>query len=142
MKRASKAPTTKKKPAAPRNSRAKTNGSRARATSPALEAYLTLLEEIWADVHPLIGAVTLSALFRSAARRLAPAHPCVATLQVPVEGVDREKVRSSLGKSTPDESAAALRDLVRDLLTLFESIAGPVIVRLLLPKIVRAETVA
>jgi hypothetical protein len=37
------------------------------------------------------------------------------------------------------EASTALRDLVRDLLALFESIAGPVIVRLLLPKIVRAE---
>jgi hypothetical protein len=116
------------------------NGHSSKAPfGPELDVYLVLLEEIWTEVHPLIGAVTLSALFKSAARRLAPAHSCVAALEVPIEGVDREIVRRSLKGATTAEAVAALRDLVRDLLTLFESIAGPVIVRLLLPKIVRAE---
>jgi hypothetical protein len=106
----------------------------------ALETYLALLEEIWRDVHPLIGAVTLSALFKSAARRLSPAHSCIANLEVSIEGVDRSALREKLGDVSSAEAIAALRDLIRDLLTLFESIAGAVIVRMLLPKIVRAES--
>ena len=60
-------------------------------------------------------------------------------LEVSTEGVDRHALRKTFGGVTPAEATAALRDLIRDLLTLFESIAGAVIVRMLLPKIVRAE---
>jgi hypothetical protein len=104
-----------------------------------LDTYLTLLGEIWTDVHPLIGAVTLSALFKSAVRRLTPSHPCIAGLQLSADGVDQAAMRHVLASVPVVEASTALRDLVRDLLALFESIAGPVIVRLLLPKIVRAE---
>lgn len=134
--------STKKRATAPAARTAGTKPARkasAKPSDPAFETYLALLEEIWGDVHPLIGAVTLSALFKSATRRLTPAHPCVSGLEVSIEGVDRSALRKSLGTVPSTEATAALRDLIRDLLTLFESIAGAVIVRMLLPKIVRAE---
>lgn len=134
--------STKKRATAPASRTARTKPAKkaaAKPADPAFETYLALLEEIWSDVHPLIGAVTLSALFKSATRRLTPAHPCVSGLEVSIEGVDRNALRKSLGTVPSIEATAALRDLIRDLLTLFESIAGAVIVRMLLPKIVRAE---
>lgn len=116
---------------------AKTNSQKLSAS--ALAVYARLLAEIWDEVQPLIGAVTLSALYDSAVRQVASSHPSVAGFKITLEGVDEASIRAALGDADLEDIKRAMGELLRTLLALFESIAGSIILKQIVPKVMRAE---
>src|SRR6516162_9954448 len=74
------------------------------------------LDQIWEQVQPLIGSVTLSALFASAVRRTAAAHPELAGLHVGLHGVDRASLQSAVEGLDAKSTGPALKELLQALL--------------------------
>ena len=104
-----------------------------------LPVYTRLLCEIWDDVQPLIGAVTLSAIYDSAVRQVANTHSRIAGIKLSLEGVDQASIRAAFGDADPEDVKRAMGELLRTLLALFESIAGSIILKEIVPKVMRAE---
>ena len=103
------------------------------------EVYADLLEEIWRDVQPLIGAVSLYALVGSAVRNAADKHPWVSSIQISVEGIQRDSVLEALSGAAARDVRNGMGELVKNLVSLFESVAGSIIVKQVLPKVMKAE---
>lgn len=101
--------------------------------------YVDLVEEIWSDVQPLIGSITLSALFTSAIRHAAAEYAFLEGVTATNAGITREMLEEKLSPQAPDQAAAAMACLVKHLMAIFESVAGPIIVRQIMPKVIRAE---
>jgi hypothetical protein len=106
--------------------------------APATDGFLELLTAIWNDAQPLVGSMTLSALLSSAVRRASREHPGLAKLAVSVRGIDVDafaRVRTRLGAGAD----AAFAEVVQNLLALFDSVAGPIIVKQMFPTVLKAE---
>ena len=101
--------------------------------------YPELLQEIWQDVQPLIGSVTLSALVESARRRTAVEHKLLGKVRVSADGIDGDSLLKALSAATGEEGKKAMQDLTKNLIALFDSIAGPLLVKQILPKVIRLE---
>jgi hypothetical protein len=106
------------------------------------EAYALLVDEIWATVSPLIGAITLSALVHSSFRRAAKAYPFFDPVKVSMQGVDHASVVQAFGPVDGYDAAAGMGELVRHLLGVFESIAGTIILKQVIPITIRMEKLA
>ena len=102
--------------------------------------YVSLVDEIWVEVRPMIGSITLSALVASAMRHVATDHPFLADVQSSSAGINRESLVSALSSQEEEVATASMRDFVQKLLTVFESVAGPIIVKQIMPKVMMAES--
>jgi hypothetical protein len=105
----------------------------------AIQVFVTLLDEIWAEVNPLIGGASLAALFSSACRRSARDFPALSEVQVSIDGVKQDTLVKALSALEIKEITRGMGDLVRNLIMMFESVAGSIIVKQVLPKVAEAE---
>ena len=101
--------------------------------------FADLLVEIWSVVQPLIGSITLSALLTSAVRQSASEHPLLKRLHISVDGIDVDAVVVCLSSAPPEEMERAMGEMLRHFLDLMEAIAGSILLKQVIPKIVRAE---
>jgi hypothetical protein len=98
-----------------------------------------LLIDLWNEVQPMMGTVTLSALYGIAFRRAAERCPALANVPVTTQGVDFASLEKALATVDEDAARAAIQEAVKQLLTLFESLAGPIILKQVTPLVMRAE---
>ena len=98
-----------------------------------------LLVDIWSALQPLIGSITLSALLTSAVRQSASAHPLLKRLQFSADGVDVDAIVVCLSSDPAEEMERAMAEMLRNLLDLLEAVAGSILLKQVIPKIVRAE---
>jgi hypothetical protein len=108
-------------------------------TSRAAKVYVELLTQIWEDVHPLIGAISLAALYASAVRNVSAQYPFLDRLQIGLEGLDGGSAYRAFEKAPDEDVERAMAKLTKRLLELFESLAGPILVSQVLPMVIRAE---
>jgi len=109
----------------------------ARAAQPAAASarttYPQIVEDIWRAVAPLIGAITLAALAQSAIRRAAAQHPLLERVGVTIDGFDRIALEDALAGASPTAQADAMAELGKQLLGVFESVAGALIIKQIWP---------
>jgi hypothetical protein len=109
------------------------------ATGDPAAQYVQFIQDMWTTVCPLIGAITLSVLVLSCFRRVSRDHDFLGPVTVTMEGVDATALLEALRKVDAKRQAAAMGELTKQLLSVFESIAGPIIVRQLMPLTMRLD---
>lgn len=104
-----------------------------------ISVYEDLLIDIWNRVSNMIGGITLEVLFTSALKRQSALYPFLEKIEVSVNGISLDALKSISDQIPPGDVKTAFQNLVSELFALFAAMCGDVLIKELSPKLKEAE---